>query len=462
MLSFWSVVERALNSPICTERDFELGIFVPNLRKLVEKYGIKYNPENPVPADDDLADRVWEAGMEFLAETGVYCVDTERRIIFSREEIDGALASGPCGRVFGEGQDTRVMPRRVPEDTLPPWCSVGPTSSPLSSELHYVNLVKAHAENPLGDGITIPCLTRVNGQPIVGGSPLGIEGAIRAVLLTREGMRRAGRPGMPIVNGVTTAARAQEHIAAHHFGIRKSDALEIGTIHEMKVDFDTMNKVAFSLAAGNLIFAENGVILGGLAGGPAGVAVVTAAYNPVDLLVLRGAVQHPFPTHFDLGVTSARDTIWARSVANQAVTRHSDLPVVNVGYSAAGPMTKMLFYEHCAWVIASVVSGGSVEVGASARGTALDYTSPLEPLLASEVAHAVAGMSRREANDIVKALLEKYEPQLREPPVGQKYQECCDPVTGQPNPEFLELYLEVRREMADQFGIQFTSVSPYL
>jgi len=267
---------------------------------------------------------------------------------------------------------------------------------------------------------------------------------------------------MPIVNGVTTAARAQEHIAAHHFGIRKTDALEIGTIHEMKVDFDTMNKVAFSMAAGNLIFAENGVILGGLAGGPAGVAVVTAAYNPVDLLVLRGAVQHPFPTHFDLGVTSARDTIWARSVSNQAVTRNSALPVVNVGYSAAGPMTRMLFYEHCAWVIASVVSGGSVEVGASARGTALDYTSPVEPLLASEVAHAVAGMSRKEANDVVKALLEKYESQLREPPVGKKYQECCDPVTGEPKQELLELYLKIRREITDRFGVKLNSVSPYL
>ena len=462
MISFWTVVERALAGPICTERDFELGIFVPNLRKMVEKYGIKYDPQNPVSADDDLADRVWEAGMEFLVETGVYCIDTERRILFSRDEIEGALASGPCGRVFGEGKDARVMPKRVPEDTTPPWCSVGPTSSPLSSELYYVNLVKAHAENPLGDGITIPCLTTVNGQPIVGGSPLGIEGAIRAVLLTREGMRRAGRPGMPIVNGVTTAARAQEHIAASHFGIRKTDALEIGTVHELKVDFDTMNKVAYSLAAGNLIFAENGVILGGLAGGPAGVAVVTAAYNPVDLLVLRGAVQHPFPTHFDLGVTSVRDTIWARSVANQAITRNSTLPVVNVGYSAAGPMTRMLFYEHCAWVIASVVSGGSVEVGASARGTALDYTSPVEPLLASEVAHAVAGLSRKEANTVVNALLGKYETQLREPPTGKKYQECCDPVTGKPNREFLELYLEVRREMTDQFGIQFTSASPYL
>jgi methylamine--corrinoid protein Co-methyltransferase len=149
-------------------------------------------------------------------------------------------------------------------------------------------------------------------------------------------------------------------------------------------------------------------------------------------------------------------------VANQAITRNSTLPVVNVGYSAAGPVTRMLFHEHCAWVIASVVSGGSVEVGASARGTALDYTSPVEPLLASEVAHAAAGMRRTEANDIVEALLGEYESQLREPPAGQRYQECCDPATGKPGRELLELYMEVRREMTGRFGIQFTSASPYL
>jgi len=378
------------------------------------------------------------------------------------EEIEGALEAGPRGVVFGEGKDAKAMPRRWPEDKTLPWCSVGPTSSPVSNERDYLNLVKGNAENPLGDSITMPCLTNVDGQLIVAGSPLGIEGAIRAVLLTREALRRAGRPGMPIVNGVTTATQSEEHIAAHQFGIRKTDALEIETAHEMKVDFDSLNKVAYSLAVGSLIFAGNGPILGGLSGGPAGVAVVTAAYNPVDLLILRGAVQHPFPTHFDLGVTSTRDTIWPRSLANQAVTRHSSLPVVNCGYGGAGPMTKMIFYENAAWVIGSVVSGGSIEAAASARGIALDYTSPMEPLFASEVAHAVAGMSRKEANKIVAALLEKYEDKLRNPPTGQRYQECYDMATGKPNKEFIELYREVRREMTDQFGLKFHRASPHL
>ena len=91
MISFETVVERAFTGPICTERDFGLDIFVPNLRKVIEKYDIKYDPQHPVPADDALADRVWAAAIEFLCETGVYCLDTERRILFTREEVEVAL-----------------------------------------------------------------------------------------------------------------------------------------------------------------------------------------------------------------------------------------------------------------------------------------------------------------------------------------------------------------------------------
>ena len=173
MISFSTVVERALTGPICTERDFDLDIFVPNLRSAVDKYGIKYDPQNPVPADDGLADRVWEAAMEFLCETGVYCLDTERRIIFTRDEIEGALETGPCGVVFGEGKDAKAMPRRFPEDETPPWCSGGGGGCPLSSECYFLNIVKAYAGDPLSDSITTPALTNVDGREIVAGSPLG-------------------------------------------------------------------------------------------------------------------------------------------------------------------------------------------------------------------------------------------------------------------------------------------------
>lgn len=461
MLGFATVVERALNGPICTERDFDLGIFVPNLRKVIEKYGIKYDPQTPVPANDDLADQVWEAAMEFLVETGVYCLDTERRILFTREEIEGALASTPVGVVFGEGKDARVMPRRFPEDKTPPWCS-GSGAGPVSSEWNLINIVKTYASDPLSDGITAPCLTHIDGQQIVAGSPLGVEGAIRTILLTREALRRAGRPGMPVVNEVASAIRAQEHIAGHRFGNPKTDFLEIGTIHELKVDLDALNKVAYCQSTGNLTFAENGVILGGFAGGPAGVAVVSAAYNPVDLLVIRGVAQHPFAVPIEMATTSNRDCIWARSMANQATARHSPLPMVTPGYSVAGAMTKMCYYEFSAWTIASVVSGGSVEFGPPSRGVIVDQCSPIEDIFGNAIAHAVAGMSRKEANKIVLALLDKYESRLKDPPPGKKFHEYYNVVAGTPTKECIDLYREVGREMTDQFGLIFQYVSPYV
>jgi methylamine--corrinoid protein Co-methyltransferase len=332
----------------------------------------------------------------------------------------------------------------------------------VSTEQNLLSLVQGYAKNRLGDSITTPSLTHVDGQLVTAGSPIEVEGAIRTMVLTREALRRAGRPDMPVVNAVASAVRAAGHIAGHRYGIGKGDALEIGTIHEMKVDFDSLNKIALSLSTGSLVYAENGVILGGLAGGPAGTAVVTAAYNPVDVLVMRGAVQHPFPTHFDLRTTSTRDTIWARSLANQAISRNSPLPIVNIGYTGAGPMTKMVLWEFAAWVIGAVVSGGSIEVGGSAKGLAVDHTSPMEPLFASEVAHAVAGMDREGANRIVLALLDKYEDRLRDPPLGERYQDCFDVASGRPREEFLDMYRQVRRDLEDALGLTMPNACPYV
>ncbi|MBM4447926.1 MAG: monomethylamine:corrinoid methyltransferase [Chloroflexi bacterium] len=461
MLSFNEVVERALTGPICTERDFDLGIFVPNLRKIIEKYSIKYDPQNPVPADDDLADRVWEAGMEFLVETGVYCVDTERRILFSREEIDGALESAPRDVVYGYGKDSRLMPRRTPEDKTPPWCS-GCGAGPVSTEWNLINVVKTYAEDPLSDGITAPCLTNLDGRDLVAGSPRGVEGAIRTVLLVREALRRAGRPGMPVVNEVASAVRATEHIAGHTFGDPRTDALEIGTIHELKVDFDALNKVAYCQAVGNRTFAENGVILGGFAGGPAGVAVVCAAYHPLALLLIRGVAQHPLVVPIEGGTTSMRGTIWSRCLGIQAATRHSPLPIVAPGYTSAGPMTEMCYYEFAAWVMATVVSGGSVEVGPPSRGVMEDYSDPVENIFSNAVAHASAGMGRKGANKIVATLLDRYEDKLKDPPLGKKLPDYFDIAAGTPNQACLQLYRKMRQEFTEQFGLKLPLTSPYL
>lgn len=462
MIAFRDIVARALNGPIISERDYELKLFVPTVRRIAKEYGIEYDPEILVPADDDQADQVWQAGLEFFLEVGVYCPDTERRITFTREEVMCALDQDPGPIMFGSGVDRKVFPRRKPEDNTPPWCSLGAGGCAVSGEAILMSLVREYARNPSCNSITTPSLTRVDGQLIVAGSPLEVEGAIRNMVLAREALRQARRPGLPIVNGVATAVHAASHIAGLGYGIGSTDAMEIGAHHEMKVNFDSLNKVTYTLSRGAQIWAENGVILGGIAGGPATTAIVTAAYNLLDILVLRGSIQHPFPIHFNLRTTTSRDTLWVRSVSNQAISRNSWLPVANLGYVGAGPATKMALYETAAWITASVVSGGSIEAEGIAKNAHIDFTSPVEPYFAAEIAHAVTGMDRQEANQLVKALLEEYEQHLDDPPLGVRVQDCIDLESGEISSDFRKIYRSTRQEMIDKFGLDFKYPSMYL
>lgn len=460
MLSFREVVGRAFEGRLCSERDFDLRVMVPALREVVRRYDITYQPGYPVPWDDALADRLWEAGLELFCRVGVYCLDTEWIISFTKDEVQEALEDAPAHTVLGSGNEAKSMPVRKPECDEPPWCSLGAGGGPVSCEEVLAGYVRAVAEFPLTDSITTPSLTTVDGRAVTAGSPVEIEGAIRTVVVAKESLRRAGRPGLAIVNGVATSVTAAGHIAGHNFGLGSGDALEIGSIAELKVDFDSLNKVAYSLSAGGHRLAENGPILGGMCGGPAGTAVMTVAYHFMDILVLRGFAQHPFPIHFDLRCTTGRELLWVRSVSTQAISRNGKLPVLNLGYVAAGPMTDMCFFETASWVVASVVSGGSIEAEGVAKNAHVDHCTPMEPAMAAEVAHAVVGMSREEANRVVGSLLATYEGRFAGAPIGQRYQDCFDVGLARPHPEYVELYNRVREKLKDH-GIAFTRESPF-
>ena len=70
-----------------TEQDFDMKVFIPELRRIVTEYGIQYDKHNPVPADEKATDNLFEAAVEFLNLVGVYCQDTNRVIHFSKKEI---------------------------------------------------------------------------------------------------------------------------------------------------------------------------------------------------------------------------------------------------------------------------------------------------------------------------------------------------------------------------------------
>ena len=454
MLTNLEIYRRATSGQICSQKDFDLKRYIPAVRSLIKKYGIDYDPTAPVPSDDDLVERIWQAGRELFLQVGVFCVDTERIITFDEVELDQALAHAPRPVILGTGQQARAIPVRRPESSITPFFSLGACGAGVTSDEVFMSLTQAYCELPYTDAVASPAMTQVDGMTIVAGSPLEVEGCVRTVIMTREAARRANRAGLGIANTVPTGVKSQGHIAGNAAAADQGDMMEIGNIAEFKIDFDNLSKIAYMQGRGRTILGETGPVIGGYAGGPEGCAITLTGYHFFALLVLRASVQHPYTSHYQTQSCTSRQALWLTSLALQAITRHSDVPCLESGTLAAGPATEMSLLEAAAMSATSVVSGGNVESGPTGRGTHLDYLSPMANLFAAEVGRSVVGMSRKDVNAIVVRLLAKYESRLADPPLGQRYQDCFDMASRQPKADALAAYGQARAALIEM-GLQF-------
>ncbi|NIS62610.1 MAG: monomethylamine:corrinoid methyltransferase [Proteobacteria bacterium] len=456
MSSFLDFIERATTGPIISEDEFNMGILIPNARKMVREYSIQYDPGDPVPRNDEFADRLFDGAIEFLAQTGIYCAATNRIIQMDRGEILNAIEDLPEGGTFGEDQDRRLFKSRRPEDKNPPWCHVG-AGTVASMEEIAVAQVEGYGSIPEANSISIPAFNRVRGMPVIGGSPLEIHAAINSIQAGRKGLLKCGRPGLPILNLISSATTAMATIAGSFptFGLRPSDGWLIDVIAEMKVNFETLNRLAFILLTRGNVGSVGLPILGGYAGGPEGTALVMTAYYLVGILLFQGVYHLTGPIHFRYGCSTTRDCLWVFSVVGRATSRNTRYPAIGLGYAAAGPCTRMYFYEATAVNLCCVTSGyGGVQTVHPAKAVIDDGISPTEALFNVEVAYAVSGMEADQASGLVNQLLEKYEKEVRNAPIGKRYQECYDLKTNKPLEEYVRLYDEVKEELV-KVGIPF-------
>jgi methylamine--corrinoid protein Co-methyltransferase len=84
----------------------------------------------------------------------------------------------------------------------------------------------------------------------------------------------------------------------------------------------------------------------------------------------------------------------------------------------------------------------------------MDQITPMNGRWSAQIAHAVVGMKRDEANEIVKQLLTRYEDRLHSAPKGLKFWQCFDIKTLKPFKEHQTLYDSARQELA-AYGVRF-------
>ncbi len=456
MTNFLDVYERALKGPVMSEKEFDMRVFIPRLREVVKAHGIRYDEKNPVPSDDGKADNLFNAAADFLNQVGVYCIDTNRVMEFTGEDVLRAVREAPGVCHAGEGKDAKVFGMRGPDDPKTPWLHVG-SGIVSSAEEYATNIVEGYASIAEVDSVNIPALASIRGIPVTAGAPTEFYATIRGLRIGLEALRRAGRPGLPIMNHHPTPAVAVTNIAASapQFGCRPTDGWLCGTIAEMKVSHDTLNKVAYLHAWGANVGAETGPMLGGFSGGPEGFAVLCTAYLLMGQLVHKGDYHLNFPFHFRHTCSSTRDVIWGVSMAIQATSRNIPVPTIWAPYCAAGPNTDMYFYETAAILLAWTTSGApSVMSPHPAKAVKIDGITPMEARFAVEMGIAAAKLDRKVANDLVVRLLEKYESQIDAAPEGSTYPECYDATTGKPRDDYVRRYSEIKEELAGM-GIPF-------
>jgi methylamine--corrinoid protein Co-methyltransferase len=456
MSTILDVYERALTGPIMKEMDFDRKVFMPAVRRLVGDLGLRYDKNNPVPDDDKAADRVFGAAVQLMEEAGVYCMDTNRVMQFSREEINSAVRNAAGEVRVGQGNDAKAFGMRRPDDPREPWFQVG--SGIVSSSVEYAaNIVEGYAAIEEVNSVQIPSLASIRGISITAGAPTEFYAAVLGLQTALGALRRAGRPGLPIFNLQPTPAVAVTNIAASapQFGNRLTDAWLCGTLAEMKVNHDTLNKVAYLHASGANVAAESGPMLGGYAGGSEGFAILCTAYLIMGQLVHKAHLHLNFPIHFMKGCSSGREVLWGASTAIQAASRNIAVPTLWGPYCAAGPNTKMYFYETAAIFLSWITSGAPcVNQPHPAKAVKVDGITPLEARFAVDIGKAAATLERRKANDLVLKIVEKYEADLGSAPEGDRYQDCFDPKTGKPREPYRRLYGEVKEEFA-RLGVPF-------
>ncbi|UCH02247.1 MAG: monomethylamine:corrinoid methyltransferase, partial [Candidatus Bathyarchaeota archaeon] len=166
MVSLRDMYQRVFTGPLVTQKDFfSLGKFLHPLQELAEEYGITRDPNDYVPTDPGMADNLFQAGMAFLEEKGMWCMDTSRVVHFTRDEIKTSLAKLPTKISFGDGTERVTVQHRSTRDKKQPtkmlggW-GVGCTSPELFLKAHQS--VAQEDIEILQDGV----LTQIGGERV--------------------------------------------------------------------------------------------------------------------------------------------------------------------------------------------------------------------------------------------------------------------------------------------------------
>ena len=457
MLSLLDIAERMQKGPKMDENAWDMGLF-HKMNELTEKYKLVYPDDGSFfSVDDGLADRAFRAAMDFLTESGVYCVSTRRLLRFSEQEVAAAIQEIPREITVGEGRDARVIKqRRLEEREAINQCPGH--HAPWTEELASL-VVKNFAQISSGDYLEGFNFTEVDGREI-SGMPMEVYAARRQVAWMREGIRKAGRPGMAIAYyPINTRAAVMIAPIDRDSGLRPTDGVLLSVLPGIKVEQDFLAAAMVYEEYGS--FKVNGGgsgTVGGFAGGLGGAIIEAIVRCIVGFLVYRDTLCATLIDSLK-GFTSKTFLInpginWGVSVVFQALHRHTNTILFLVLGSNSGPGTEANLLELAIGAISAPINGANLYIPRQFIAQTNASQTPLQAEWVYEVASAAmrTGLNRGSASDLARKIGQRLEGRTIEAPVP--IAQCYDLVHHRPLPDYEKTYLNAKEELSS-LGLSF-------
>lgn len=448
------LLKRAMNGPLIEKKKFLLNLN-KRTNELVKNYGIVYDSSEMIPKDQSIADDLFEAGMELLCDVGLYCEGTSRIVKLDSGEIKESLRQFKCEYVRGEGGQQVTYKKRKAGGDRTPMRIYSPSCVGVSEEV-YLPLHISFAKEPV-DELAGGVLNKMDGVPIKVGTPLEILAAARQSRWLRDAIRLAGKPGLPIsTDSVVTSPMGLcgcyiDGGADRWYDHRFWDFLE----PELVLPMTTLNKIALANVQGNSMGGVYMAILYGYGGGVEATAVLDMAGKMAIAATGYGLDQIGSSPVEVGGKSNGKELWWIESAVDMAFSGNSNVINYSDLMTESGICTNVCFYETAARVIAVQAAGCTVLQGPYIlRGGDVDRTAGLEARWVRAVADAVTGMNLVDSNELCRTVYRKFEPNLKNPPRGKKFQECYNVRSIDPSEEYLEIFRSVKKEL-EEIGVPF-------
>lgn len=453
MLDPWDIYVRSIEGKRQEESEFSNIILPTRLYELANEYDISFSPDEIVPSDPSYIKNVFNAAVDLLVDVGFYNESTGRIIAFEESEIKHHLRLLPGEYTMGEGNEKcQVVKRGFESKKLPPIIG-GPCGAPISEE-YYTPIMQSFAQEPCVRGLHTATLETINGSEIKSNTTAEMIAARREIEMTRDAVRRAGRPGLSITGTMSASSSEGQCFGHSPEGLRSSDRLLVSLLNDMKVNWDVLKKSLYC-QYNNLGIANcMAPLLGGYLGGPETTAIGLTAECIASFLLLGGPCIYVTPP-FDVstGHQVFNEGFFAIGSMTAAMTQNTNALVhVYCGVSS-GMCTERMIYETFA-IGGTAVSAGSDAILGSISCDAIHENeySGMNSRILDGASTAFAGMSLKEANEFVVEFIKMYggdNPSTFKPELGKKFYECYDLRTNRPSKEFIDLWESTKTKIND-------------